>query len=162
MFIFTAKLRWGRIAAVLAAGLVLCFVLVGSARRLGPPATTASAVVSTQKLSNNEDRVAYLAGLGWQVDPDPIAVEELIVPKEFSDSYTNYLQLQADQGFDLTEYAGKRIKRYTYAVNNYPTGEKNVQVSLLMFRHRVIGGDVLSNQPGGFLHGLAMPEQSPS
>ena len=48
------------------------------------------------------------------------------------DSYQEYLALQADQGFDLEKYAGKRVKRYTYEVLNYPTGESGVQVNLLL------------------------------
>ena len=29
------------------------------------------------------------------------------------DSYTDYLALQSGQGFDLTKYAGKRVKRFS-------------------------------------------------
>ena len=75
----------------------------------------------------------------------------------FADTYTQYLDLQAQQGFDLTKYRGKRVKRYTYAVTNYPTGESGVQAGLLLYRNTVIGGDVLSNALGGFIHGLTMP-----
>ena len=61
------------------------------------------------------------------------------------------------QGFDLEKYAGKRVKRYTYEVFNYPTGESGVQVNLLVCKNTVVGGEVLSPQLDGFLHGLAMP-----
>ena len=42
----------------------------------------------------------------WQTSSQPIATEELLIPEEFDESYTGYLQLQADQGFDLTQYKG--------------------------------------------------------
>ena len=88
---------------------------------------------------------------------EPISVEELVIPEEFDDTYTQYLELQSSQGFDLEKYAGKRVKRYTYAITNYPTGEEGVQAGLLIYKNTVIGGDVLSSQLGGFIHGLELP-----
>ena len=66
-------------------------------------------------------------------------------------------QLQSGQGFDLEKYKGKRVKRYTYEISNYPTGETGVQAGLLIYKNTVVGGEVLSSQLGGFIHGLAMP-----
>ena len=54
-------------------------------------------------------------------------MEELILPEEFDETYTQYLELQAGQGFDLEAYRGKRVKRYTYEITNYPTGEQGIQ-----------------------------------
>ena len=71
--------------------------------------------------------------------------------------YSQYLELQASQGFELTDYCGKRVKRYTYEITNYPTGESGIQAGLLVYKSTVIGGDVLSAQLGGFIHGLEMP-----
>jgi hypothetical protein len=108
-------------------------------------------------IKSNEDRVNYLASYGWEVDPEPLATQELLIPAEMDESYTEYLALQAEQGFDLTKYAGKRVKRYTYEITNYPTGETGVQVNLLLYKNTVIGGEVLSPQLDGFLHGLTGP-----
>ena len=105
----------------------------------------------------NEDRIAYLESYGWSVSSDPIAVEELIIPEQFDETYSQYLELQASQGFDLTDYCGKRVKRYTYGITNYPTGESGIQAGLLVYKSTVIGGDVLSAQLRGFIHGLEMP-----
>ena len=99
----------------------------------------------------------YLAGYGWEVNSEPLATQELLIPEEMDESYDEYLALQSQQGFDLTQYAGKRVKRYTYEITNYPTGETGVQANLLIYKNRVIGGEVLSPQMDGFLHGLAMP-----
>lgn len=157
MFIVTAKIRKGRIAAVALAAAVVCGVLLtGSVLAEGRDAA-ASAAVSPKGIKTNEDRIAYLSSYGWMVSDQPVSVEELIIPEEFDDTYSQYLELQAAQGFDLTEYAGKRVKRYTYQVNNYPTGESGIQAGLLIYKNTVIGGDVLSAQLGGFIHGLKMP-----
>lgn len=154
MFIITAKLRKKRLVA--GAAVLLCAVAV-----IGGFALTRDSAVTTaatgEKVKTNEDRVAYLESYGWQVETEPLAVEELLIPEEFDESYTDYLALQSQQGFDLTEYAGKRVKRYTYAVTNYPTGEENVQIGLLIYKNTVIGGDVLSAELDGFIHGLDMP-----
>ena len=80
-----------------------------------------------------------------------------MIPEEFDDRYTNYLALQSEQGFDLSKYQGKRVKRYTYEITNYPSGETGVQVSLLIYRNTVIGGEVFTTSLDGFMHGLAMP-----
>ena len=57
----------------------------------------------------------------------------------------------------MKKYAGKRLKRYTYEITNYPTGESGVQVNLLIYKNTVVGGEVLSAQLDGFLHGLTPP-----
>ena len=155
MIIITAKVRKRRIGAVAAAAAIVCGVLLWAAAG-GEEAV--SAVASPKGVRTNEDRVAYLESYGWTVSQEPVAVEELILPETFDETYTQYLELQSAQGFDLTRYGGKRVKRYTYVVTNYPTGETGIQAGLLVYRNTVIGGDVLSPQLGGFLHGLERPQ----
>ena len=157
MFIFTAKIRKGRIAAVAVAAAVVCGVLVTGSVLTGGRDAAASATVDPKGVKTNEDRIAYLASYGWTVSEEPVSVEELMIPEQFDETYSQYLELQASQGFDLTQYCGKRVKRYTYQVTNYPTGATDVQAGLLIYKNTVIGGDVLSAQLGGFIHGLEMP-----
>jgi len=116
-----------------------------------------SSLSSPKGVRTNEDRIAYLKAYGWEVSPDPIATQELLIPAEMDDSYGEYLTLQRQQGFDLEQYAGKRVKRYTYEVYNYPSGERGIQANLLICRNTVVGGEVLSPRLDGFLHGLSMP-----
>ena len=159
MFIWTAKLHRGRLLAGAVALVVLCgaAALVGgalSARGVDAVSTTPA---SPKGIKTNEDRVAYLQSYGWEVSAEPLATEELLIPKEMDASYDDYLALQSGQGFDLSKYAGKRVKRYTYEITNYPTGETGILANLLIYKNTVIGGEVLSPQLDGFLHGLAMP-----
>ena len=129
MFIWTAKLRRGRLAAWAAALLLaLCgvAVLVGGLSP-GEVDAVSPAPASPKGIKTNEDRVAYLESYGWQVSPEAVSVEELLIPEEFDETYDQYLALQAQQGFDLTQYKGKRVKRYTYQVTNYPSGESGVE-----------------------------------
>lgn len=159
MFIVTAKVRPRRLilcalAVVLALGMV---VAVGGVMN-DHGVQAASAASSPKGVKTNEDRVAYLESYGWKVLPDPIAVEELLIPEKFDETYQDYLSLQSEQGFDLTAYTGKRVKRYAYEITNYPTGETGVQAGLLIYKNTVIGGEVLSSRLDGFIHGLSMPK----
>lgn len=158
MLIMTAKMPRRKLTLGVAAAALLCCCAI--ALNFGQAASreaSASALPSPKGVKSNQDRVDYLSAYGWQVSPDPVATQELVIPKEMDDSYTEYLALQTSQGFDLQKYAGKRVKRYTYEVLNYPTGEAGVQVNLLICKNTVVGGEVLSPQLDGFLHGLAMP-----
>ena len=157
MFILTAKLKRERLIAGAAAVAALCAVVAIAVGVISVQGGTVSASADQKGVKTNEDRVAYLESFGWTVEPEPLAVEELLIPEEFDETYTQYLELQGSQGFDLTQYCGKRVKRYTYVITNYPTGETGVQAGLVIYKNTVIGGDVLSPQLGGFIHSLEMP-----
>ena len=156
MFIITAKVPWQKLAlgAALATLLCCCTLILN----LGTAWETAASVGPSPKgIRSNQDRVDYLKAYGWELKEEPLATQELLIPEEMDDSYRDYLALQQEQGFDLELYAGKRVKRYTYEITNYPSGETGVQANLLLYRTTVVGGEVLSPQLDGFLHGLAMP-----
>ncbi len=158
MFIFTARLSRKRLAAGAAALILLCgAALAVSTNNSGTSINAAAASTAPSKVKTNEDRIAYLEHFGWQVNPVPVSVEELLIPETFDESYGEYLSLQQSQGFDLTEYCGKRVKRCTYELTNYPTGETGVQISLLIYKNKVVGGEVFSPKLNGFLHGLEQP-----
>ena len=157
MLIVTAKVPRKRLAfgAVFSA-FVCCCAMVFHLGSYTPEALAVSAPVPSG-VRGNQERVEYLRAYGWEVQEDPISTQELLIPEEMDDSYTDYLTLQSQQGFDLTKYAGKRVKRYTYEVLNHPSGESGVQANLLLYKNTVVGGEVLSPELDGFLHGLAMP-----
>ena len=158
MLIVTAKVPRRKLAlGVALAALACCCALALNLGSAAVREVAGSAAPDPKGVKSNQDRIDYLASYGWEVAPDPLATQELIVPQELDESYDEYLALQGEQGFDLAKYAGKRVKRYTYEVTNYPTGETGVQANLLIYKNTVIGGEVLSPQLDGFLHGLAMP-----
>lgn len=156
MLIVTAKMPKRKLSLGVAAAALLCCcaIALNFGQAIG---ASASALPSPKGVKSNQDRVDYLSAYGWQVSDEPTATQELLIPEEMDDSYTEYLALQNGQGFDLQKYAGKRVKRYTYEIFNYPTGETGVQANLLICKNTVVGGEVLSPRLDGFLHGLAMP-----
>lgn len=160
MLIVTAKIPRRKLAlgALAIIALCCCALLVNVNPLRSSHMVETTAAVSPKGIKTNEDRLAYLSGYGWQVKELPLSTQELLIPGEFDESYTEYLALQTEQGFHLEKYTGKRVKRYTYEITNYPTGESGVQVNLLIYRNTVIGGEVLSAELDGFLHGLSMPQ----
>ena len=162
MFIFTAKLRRKRIALSIAALVFVCGALAifaNSHALLGPESAVAGFFSSKDSIQTNEDRVAYLEGLGWTVAPEAVLEEKLTIPKNFDDDFLgDYLAMQNASGYPLQEQAGKTVKRFTYAITNYPTGEENIMLTLLVHKGRVVGGDVFSADSGEMLHGLNPPQ----
>ena len=112
-----------------------------------------------------QERMAFLSQFGWEVTEDPIEVAEVIIPAAFDETYNRYNDIQRAQGFDLKNFAGKRVKRWTYEISNYPGYEGKpgvVQANLLIDKGLVVGGDVCSLELGGFLHGFDFPKQRPA
>ena len=149
MFIVTAKsprrlLKLSGLLAVLALCAAAALPTV-SGLLSGVQSASLTSLSNPKGVRTNEDRIAYLSSYGWEVSPEPIATQELLIPSEMDESYQEYLTLQRQQGFDLEQYAGKRVKRYTYEVYNYPSGDRGVQANLLICRSTVIGGEVLKS-----------------
>ena len=157
MFIFTAKLSKRSLALTATAAALLICTLVGLTARPSPCPTAALTAAQSTRVRSNQDRIAYLEALGWQVAETPASVEEMKLPTEFDESYAPFLALQAEQGFDLTPLAGKRIKRYSYEILNHPSGEVGVLAHLLVHRSWIVGGEVLSPTIDGLHHGLTRP-----
>jgi len=158
MIIYAAKLHRkrmiiGAVALILVCGLLGSFA--GFHSLWGAQSVASS--VSPKGIKTNEDRVAYLGQFGWTTTPEALTVEEIKIPETFDASFDDYLAVQTDQGFDLSKYSGKTVKRYTYGVQNYPGDLKNVMISLLVYKNNVIGGEVFRNDTGEVLHGLARP-----
>ena len=120
--------------------------------------------VITLKAGTAEERLAFISQFGWDVDEDPVAVEEVRIPAQFDEVYERYNAVQKAQNMDLSVYAGERVKKWTYSVRNYPGYEQQegvVELNLLIYDGCVIGGDVCSTEQGGFLHGFDRPLAEP-
>lgn len=140
------------VALLMALGVIVAAVLW--------PAPRAAAVLeagsrSVAGLSTNEKRLEYIHSLGWTVEPEPLEVVELTIPRTFNAVYRNYNALQQKQGFDLSAFRGARVKRWTYRVTNYPGQTDGVRLNLLLYGDRVIGGDVSTVALNGFMQGLS-------
>ena len=115
--------------------------------------------VSYNKIYENSDRLAFIEQFGWEVDTTPLEAVEVAIPEEFDKIYLGYNEMQKEQGLGLTKYKGKTVTRYTYNVTNYPDYTGDVYISLLVYKNKVIGGDVCSADVGGFVHGFSAPTE---
>ncbi|MBR5381959.1 MAG: DUF4830 domain-containing protein [Oscillospiraceae bacterium] len=157
MFVYTAKFSRGKaVALVLLLGAVLCCLILFAGGRSAKSAGAFSAVVR-----DNEQRVAFLESLGWKIGREPLEEQTVVIPQQFGEVYGQYNELQRAQGFDLTKYAGCEATRYSYEVTNYPGEEGTVVADMIVYRGRVIAGDVQSAAIDGFMQGLAYPKSAP-
>lgn len=111
-------------------------------------------------VKNNEDRVSFLSSFGWTVDSEPYEVVEVVIPSEFDEVYKNYNELQEEQGYDLRDYCGKRLKRWTYQITNYPgRTDDTIFANIYIYEDQVVAGDVTCTSLMGFMHGLSYTAQ---
>ena len=151
MLFLTVKLppRRVRIPALCAAGCVLAALLCIFVFR--------GRNVETVATAEHDIRLCLdcLDGFGWQAEPTPVSVEERTLSTQLS---ADYLALQREAGFDLSDDMGQPVTRYTFTITNYPTGEIGILADLLVRNGAVVGGDIRSSALDGFIHSLNWPE----
>ncbi len=116
--------------------------------------TSADAQYQYEKIKTESDVVSFLSQFGWTVESSPVEVKTVTVPAEFDKIFAAYNELQKEQGLNLSKYKNKDVTRYTFAVTNYEGFEGTVYANVLVYRNRVIAGDVCSADPNGFIHGF--------
>ncbi len=114
--------------------------------------------ISYSKIYENSDRIDFISQFGWQVKETPVEEVEVTVPESFDKVYLGYNEMQKEQGLNLSKYKGKTVTRYTYEVTNYPDYDGTVYISLLVYKDKVVAGDVCSADVNGFVHGFEAPE----
>ena len=154
MFIFTAKLTRKKLAiGIGAVGALLIGVIILLSGR-GGAEVSAATIPSPKGVKTAEDRIAYLTAYGWAADAGAEECQEVVIPKAFDNSFEEYNTLQKGQGFDLSKYKGKRVKRYIYQIAGHPSGRAPVYASILIYKNTVIGGDLQNPSPDGFIQGF--------
>ena len=139
---------WVVMAALVIIGVILLLGARGHGAPVGASSGRQSASVKTEKA-----RVAYLSDCGWNVEAPALKEETVLIPKQFNSVFEAYNDLQKQQGFDLSRYAGKEVKLYTYKIIGSNLGE-NVVAMLYISNGSVVGGDVHSTALDGFMCGL--------
>ena len=109
------------------------------------------------KVKSADGAAAFLSQFGWVADAGSVETREVTIPAEFDKVFAGYNELQKTQGLDLSKYKKKTVTRYTFAITNYEGYEGTVYANVLVYRNRVIGGDICSADVGGFIHGFEKP-----
>jgi hypothetical protein len=111
-------------------------------------------VLSAEVVTSSQERAEFLMECGWAVDVQTEQEQDIHIPERFNDLYDSYNDLQLQQGYDLTPYAGQDCTMYTYTVTNYPDPSQTVLADLYVYKNRIIGGDVHSTNLDGFMIGI--------
>ena len=155
MMVMTAKVDMKKILLVLVA--VAALILSGILLLGGGEETQTTAAAA---VSNNDARVQFLKSFGWDVTTSPTETGQVNIPEETSQVFERYNKLQKSQGYDLSRYAGKKVMRYVYKINNFPGATEPVYATLLVYKNQIIGGDVTDTAAKGQIRGFTMPEAS--
>ena len=161
MFIYSLRAGTLKFFGVVCVALVSLIILIAfiptyTAGASGVDTDTSAQTVSInyEKIRDNDDRVEFLAQFGWKVEDDPLETVEVVIPAEFDTVFAGYNEIQKAQGLDLSKYKKKTVTRYTYEVTNYPDYKGTVHANVIVYRNRVIGGDICTADMDGFIHGF--------
>lgn len=156
MFIYSFKASTIRFFAIIVLSVAAIITLVALIPEYEPASVyTESEKISYSKISTNEDRRDFLAQFGWETSEMALDEAEVKIPSKFDTVYESYNTLQKKQGLDLEKYKNKDVTRYTYEITNYPEYDGKVLANVIVYKNKVIGGDVCSADVSGFLHGFS-------
>lgn len=155
MFVYSIRSATIKFVSVIALSLAVLFALIALIPTYGESKPASD--ISYSKIYENSDRLAFISQFGWEVAEEPLETVEVSVPETFDSVYLGYNEMQQEQGLNLAKYKGKTVTRYTYKITNYPDYEGTVYVSLLIYKNKIVGGDVCSADVNGFVHGFEAP-----
>lgn len=154
MFIYTLKATNIKFFAALVLSAAVLVTVVTVIPDYDYSAQAAAAGISYSSVKTEEDRIEFLRVFGYEVDPTPVEVEEVEIPTDFDSVYTKYNDIQRSQGLNLRKYRGKTATRYTYRITNYEGYEGTVLASIIVYKNKIIAGDVCGIDDNSFVHGF--------
>ena len=150
MVVMTAKLSKKKLIAAIVA-IVALIVLIALCVKSGGGSPKPSAADA------NSERIAFLSSFGYTVNGEPAETGTVMIPAQPSEVFDRYNELQKSQGYDLSQYAGQKITRYVYALEDYDDTGTPWYATVLCADGEIIGGDVACTEPDGKMHGFERP-----
>ena len=159
MFVYSLRAGTIKLVGVVCVALTVLITLIAFVPTYAVSSQTSAGVgaakeISYDKIKSSEDVVNFLSQFGWAVEGSPMETKTVTIPGEFDKVFATYNEMQKEQGLNLSKYKGKDVTRYTFAVTNYEGYEGKVLANVLVYRNRVIGGDICSADLSGFVHGF--------
>lgn len=152
MFVCTVKASSLKFFAAILLSAAVLVGIVAWIPVLDSEGEVAVAAVQYKGIRSVEEQLSFLSELGYTVDPKPVTAEEIVIPEEFDSVYQSYNELQKEQGLNLEKYRGKSAMRYTYALVG--DEQKGQYATLLIYKNRIIGGDITTTSDGGSVERL--------
>ena len=154
MFIYSIKAKTIKMFGLICVALVGVIMLAAFMPGYVSTSAATNSEIDYSGIRNNEDRIGFLRQFGWEVSPEEIESEQVTIPAEFDKIFAGYNEIQKSQGLDLGKYKKKKLTRYTYEVTNYEGYDGKVLANILVYRNKVVGGDICSAESDGFLRGF--------
>ena len=162
MFIYSLRASTLKLLGIISVTLVALVAIIVFvpvyADGMGSVGTSATVEGSKEynydKVKSAADAVNFLAQFGWTVDGGKPESANVTIPAEFDKVFAAYNEIQKAQGLDLSKYKKKELTRYTFEVTNYQGYEGRVLANVLVYRGKVVGGDICSADVSGFVHGF--------
>ena len=143
MFVYSVKANTLKLVGIIGTALLLLIVMIFLIPDYAPKTTAAIAKknsdIKYDKVKDNAGRIAFLEQFGWEVESEPLEEVTIRIPSEFR---------------------GKEVTRYSYKVNNYPGYGGTVTANVIVFKNRVVGGDVCSSDVNGFIGTFEYPDNA--
>lgn len=134
---FTKKSLFMLLALVVCVGFICCEI--------------AAVSNSDTNADTNADRLIFIRDLGYTVIDDNPTKKTVNIPQVFYDVYNNYNSIQQKAGYDLSLYKGCEVTVYTYKINPPPKHTDECVANIIVYKDRIIGGDISSVSLGGFM-----------
>ena len=106
---------------------------------------------SNTKIRSTDDLSAFLLSLGWECDTSRLTEQSTVLPRQFDETFIAYNAIQLKQNCDLTHYAGKEVTVFTVPILNYTDSNESVLATVIVYRGKVIGGDIHAAAMDGFI-----------
>ncbi len=139
---------------------VIAVILLTFAESMAQGSAESKAVIGADVSLKSDEYISFLAGYGWEVKDEAKEECEVTLPKTPNKVISRYNELQLSQGFDLTPYFGKKVKRVSYKITNYPDTDEDVYANLIIFDGKIIGGDICTRRLSGFMHGFKLTDST--
>ena len=160
MFIYSFRASTLKFLGIISVTLVALIAIIAFVPVYAEGAGNANAPTSGEvsysydKVKSSADAVNFLSQFGWTVDGGDPESATVTIPAEFDKVFAAYNEIQKAQGLDLSKYRKKELTRYTFEVTNYKGYEGKVYANVLVYRNKVVGGDICSADVSGFVHGF--------
>ncbi len=158
MFIYSLKASTLKFFGIICVAMVALITLIVFIPTYNVDATPVSGSINYNRIKTEEDRIEFLKQFGWEVKPTAVEQKDVKVPKEFDSIFNTYNEMQKRQGLDLSKYKGKNVTRYTYEVTNFDDYDGTVYANIIVYKNRVIGGDICTADVNGFIQGFEKAE----
>jgi len=101
---------------------------------------------------------AFFKNYGFEISETVLESAKITLPSALTPVYENYNRIQALSGMDISPYLGKTVRRYTYAVLNFPFETNSpVRANVLIYKGKIIAADLMTVNSDGFMLSPADP-----